>query len=357
MNTFKGFYQNKALDFPVVAEITLLQNSMNIHTADGNEREWFYGMIKRKKSKNGAILLSYESRLSETISIDDSSIVHEIKQLAPYTELNVVKPWWRSASGLYILLATKFGLIAIALLIYFLLIPVMIDVAVNNISVETEKNLGNKIMEGFFMEAPIDSMKTRVANEFLSELKLPGDYHIHISVLKSKEKNAFALPGGDIMIYSGIFDVMKTYPELVALLGHEIGHVEKRHSLKLLCRETSSGIILLVAIGNFSQVTSTIFSNARMFHQLSYNRRFEEEADTYGLDFMESNSVDRIGMENLFEHLKDSEKGRMNIQFLSTHPLLEKRIDKISKIIREQKFSSSENKKLDALWKEIKEEE
>lgn len=354
MKSYVGTYQTKKLIQPVEAQILLEQNSMIIKTADGSEVEWFYGMIKRKQNRDGILQLMHEGKSGETILVADNRILQEIKQLAPYTSIDQFKPWWRTANGLYVLLATKFGLIIFGVIIYFLLVPVMIDVAVNHISIEAEKSLGNKIKEGFFVEAPLDSLKTVEVNEFIDALKLPGDYPIKVSVLKSDEKNAFALPGGEIMIYSGIFSVMKSYPELVALMGHEIGHIEEKHSLKLLCRQASSGIILMIAIGNFSGVTSTIFNNANVFHQLSYSRRYEEEADFSGLDFMKKNQVNQNGMVDLFEHLKNSERQSESIQFLSTHPLLEKRISKIRKAIQETKQVSEENNSLSESWEKIK---
>ncbi len=355
MTDYKGLYQNKKLSFPLTCEISLQQDSLIVHLADGNDREWFYGLIRRERSKTGSIRLVYKNNQRETIDIREEKIIHEIKQRAPYTEINVLKPWWKTANGLYVLLATKFGLIATGAIIYFFVVPFIIDIAVNKISIETEKNLGAKIKDGFFTEGPVDTMKTKLANEFLHALSLPGAYDIHVSVLKSKEKNAFALPGGEIMIYSGIFDEMEDYPEFVALLGHEIGHIEKRHSLKLLCRQTSSSVVLMVAVGNFSRVTSVLFRNANMFNQLSYSRQYETEADQYGLDFMEKNRVDQKGMVKLFEHLKKSENQKMNIQFLSTHPLLEKRIGDVLKTIHEKKNSFSENETLVATWRELKE--
>ena len=121
---------------------------------------------------------------------------------------------------------------------------------------------------------------------------------------------------------------MKTAPELVALLGHEVTHVTERHSLKSMFRGAASGIFISMIFGD---VSTWLLSKADEFRQMDYSRELETEADNNGLKIMLLNHVDPQGMLALLNILKnESVEQPALMKYLSTHPDTQARIDNIA---------------------------
>jgi predicted Zn-dependent protease len=147
---------------------------------------------------------------------------------------------------------------------------------------------------------------------------------------------------------------MNSYEELVALLGHEISHVQNQHSLKSICRAAASGIVLSAFIGDASGMSSSLFSQINQFKQLDYSRELETEADQKGLDFMISNKADPKGMLNLLFLLKkESHEEPGMMKYLSTHPDTDSRIHAII-ANRDSKKSFGSDESMQALFIKIK---
>jgi predicted Zn-dependent protease len=145
-------------------------------------------------------------------------------------------------------------------------------------------------------------------------------------VIKGEITNAFALPGGRIVVYTGILDKIKSYPELAALLSHEFTHINNKHTTKSLFRRLGSKVFLGLLFGRVSAVTGVVVDNADNLRSLKYSRRLEKEADIEGLNLLLKRQIDPAGFEQLFIHLKDSAPTNALPEFLGSHPDVNKRI-------------------------------
>lgn len=174
-------------------------------------------------------------------------------------------------------------------------------------------------------------------------------------MLKSPEINAFAVPGGNIFVYSGIVEKMGSYEELAALLGHEASHVKKRHSLKSICRSAASGLFIAAMFGDISGISAGIISQADEFRQLQYSRELETEADLEGLNVMRENNIDGQGMVRLLQ-LLEKEAVRMPrlMKYVSTHPETDERISVVKTNLDQTSHASSEEMK--SIFEELKSE-
>ena len=112
-------------------------------------------------------------------------------------------------------------------------------------------------------------------------------------------------------------------------------------------------------MGSFStrRIASIILRNASTFHDLSFSRSFEEEADKYGLELMKKSEINRQGMADLFKHLKASSKEEPGLQFISTHPLLESRIENAEKEINKGDAKFVNHPDLESIFTEIQKHE
>jgi predicted Zn-dependent protease len=159
--------------------------------------------------------------------------------------------------------------------------------------------------------------------------------HWRFTVFKSKEINAFALPGGNIGVYSGILPVTQTGAQLAAVLGHEIGHVLAGHPNERLSEQyaTQSGLGILGAVlgGGGGSVSSQALMQAlgigaQVGVLLPFSRAQESEADLIGLNLMARAGFDPRQAVTLWHNMSAASKGKEPNPFLSTHPTNANRI-------------------------------
>ncbi len=156
----------------------------------------------------------------------------------------------------------------------------------------------------------------------------------HFAVLDTPVVNAFAAPGGYIYVTRGILALMNSEAELAVVLGHELGHVTARHSVRKM-----SGLLLLnlgLAVGSLlSEDIAKVAGFASLGIQvlfLKFSRDDEYQADALGLEYARKGGYRPREMMTFFSSLqKMSEKGGGHRlpTFLSTHPLTANRIKRV----------------------------
>jgi predicted Zn-dependent protease len=209
-------------------------------------------------------------------------------------------------------------------------LPKLASRAADMITVEYEMQLGESIAQQFDAQETAGDSVDYYLSKFVNGLRLDSRYPIKATVIASDEINAFAVPGGRIFIYAGLLEKMDSYEELVALLGHEVTHVVKRHSLRSLMSSAATGVVISTLLGSNSGFTNWAVSQADQLKQLDYSRELETEADNYGLWIMTLNNVDPHGMLRLMKILsRESTEEPGLMKYLSTHPETEARIKNI----------------------------
>ncbi len=255
-----------------------------------------------------------------------------------------------------VLLISVVAIIAMALGVYFYLLPYVGEKAVTLIPIETEIEIGKGLAKNIEKQSELNDSASFYMKQLVGQLKFDSSYPIKVTVINSKEMNAFALPGGNIFVYSSIIKKMKSADELIALIGHEQTHVNERHSLKSICRSAAASILFVTLFGDISGLSAGILSQAQEFEQLNYSRDLETEADDEGLKFMTQNNCNLQGMVALLELLKkeNTETPGM-MKYLSTHPETESRILNVkSQIANENDFTA--NNEIESLFVKLKSE-
>ncbi|RYF96234.1 MAG: M48 family metallopeptidase [Chitinophagaceae bacterium] len=243
------------------------------------------------------------------------------------------------------------GVIGFFVGLYFLLVPWLAEKMAATVSVSTEEKMGNAVFDAMRLSSEEDRPASAIINEFFQAMKVPTEYNIHITVVKSDVVNAFALPGGNIVVYSGLLQQIKTYPELAALLSHEFTHVNNRHSTRSIFRQLGSRIFLSLIFGRFSSVTSVMIDQADRFKSLTYSRALEKEADLDGLAILRERDIDPEGFAELFQHLKGAAPASSSPEFLNSHPDIDKRVAYIRQASRNSKVSNNET--LQAIFEKL----
>lgn len=265
----------------------------------------------------------------------------------PWHQTVKTKEWSRNA-------LVFLGIAILLIALYFLIVPWLSEKMASTVSVKTEEQFGNAVYEGLNLDTLDDTAASSTINDFFAAMEVATDYTIRISVVKGETVNAFALPGGRIIVYSALLQQLKTYPELAALLSHEFTHVNNKHSTKSIFRKLGSKIFIGLLFGNVRNVSVVLANHADDLKSLTYSRQLEKEADINGLDLLKQRKIDPKGFEDLFLHLKQSAPASSLPEFLGSHPDIDKRIN----YIRESSADAiiEENIQLKSIFEKLKQQ-
>ncbi|AMM50098.1 hypothetical protein TH61_01390 [Rufibacter sp. DG15C] len=255
------------------------------------------------------------------------------------------------------------GLYALALLFlaglaacYFWLLPAAADFLSRQMPVATEITLGEKIYAQLVDKEEVDTVRTQHAQRFLKQLSITSEYPLAITVVQDKTVNAFALPGGHMVIFTGLLDQLQTPEELAALLGHEYAHVQERHTLRSMARQLSTYVFLSLLLNDVAGLSGLILENADKLNALHYSRSLEQEADTQGFFLLKANKLDPKGMQRLFERLQKAAPSSSEVPTLvSSHPLTSERLKHLNTLIKANPYAvKPASSNLQQAWRLLK---
>jgi predicted Zn-dependent protease len=168
-------------------------------------------------------------------------------------------------------------------------------------------------------------------------------------VVDSKYQNAFALPGGRMVIFSGLLELAEDPNAVVAVLAHEFSHVKERHPARLMVSNIGIAALFSVALGDVSG--GTVFAAiGQMALGASYSREMETVADAQALQIMNELQYDMRPIIPLLTELGKKQGSGIFSELMNTHPGIEDRIAVI-KQQPEQNFKPSMTK---AEWAALK---
>jgi len=150
---------------------------------------------------------------------------------------------------------------------------------------------------------------------------------IEVRVVKGGPVNAFALPGGIMVLYSDLIDRARSGNEVAGVMAHEIGHVVHYHSIKGLARQFGIDQLLKAMTGGFSDL-GTIGQGGSLLLALRNGRAFERDADATGVELLEKLGLRADGVASFFERMLENHHGDVAgmIGIWSSHPPTAERI-------------------------------
>lgn len=167
-------------------------------------------------------------------------------------------------------------------------------------------------------------------------------------VFDSKELNAFVLPGGKVGFYKGLIDFVDNDDQIAAVMGHEAGHVARRHAAlragEQYAEAAGAGLLQVALGGTLSQdqmaIANQVFGmGASVFSALPFSRSHESEADRVGVDYMKLAGYDVKQSVRLWEKMAAASTSRP-MEILSTHPSPETRIEDLKAYIQSKGYAT-----------------
>jgi len=178
------------------------------------------------------------------------------------------------------------------------------------------------------------------ANNLSSRLE---GYQWEFNLVDDAEANAWCMPGGKVVVYSGILPITRDEAGLATVIGHEVAHAVANHGNERMSQSlliNMGGITLGTALSTSPAATQNLFSalygiGSQVGLMLPYSRLHESEADHLGLIFMAMAGYDPNSAIPFMERLKASSKTASAPQFLSTHPADAARINAMRQVLPE----------------------
>lgn len=242
-------------------------------------------------------------------------------------------------SGLRELAVLLGGLLGIVVGVYFLL-GLAVDWVAPHVSPKLEQALGQNLIHRFADgDAPDDA--TRALRDLAAEVadgcvELPYDIQVHLS--DDDIVNAVALPGGHIVVFSGLLNQLDSENELAFVLLHEMGHFAHRDHLRGLGRALVLSVLSAAVLGPDNPIAGILSGGLRLT-ELHFSREQEIAADEYAVQALHCAYGHVAGADGFFAELKEAE-GRADrmTAYLRTHPLSGDRVAHIAEYARENGY-------------------
>jgi predicted Zn-dependent protease len=187
---------------------------------------------------------------------------------------------------------------------------------------------------------------TRAVTEFFSQHGRASDldgYKWEYNLVDDKAANAWCMPGGKIVVYTGLLPISQNEAALAAVIGHEVTHAVFQHGNERMSQgllQQLGGVALAVAVSNQPGQTQDLFMAAYGVGStvgvlLPFSRKHELEADHYGLIFTAMAGYNPREAIGLWERMEKASNGSHPPEFLSTHPSEGRRIQQLQKYMPE----------------------
>ena len=258
-----------------------------------------------------------------------------------------LRRWWAFGTAMTLL----FGLLLMGLFLATRLDWLTAQVA-REVPAEWEVQLGESAMAQFRLSTPFvpeDSFEAPLA-ELVQPLLQALDqrrYTYEFHVARDSTLNAFALPGGQVVIHSELILQAESAEELLGVVAHEIAHVELQHGLRNVIGAAGLYATATFFLGDATGLLAMLSTAGPYLLNQTYSRKFETEADEVGSQLLEAANIDPSGLMLFFEKIiLEEEKQLANIeneqmrdllkegfQFFSTHPSSEDRIAALAELI------------------------
>ncbi|MET0519601.1 MAG: M48 family metallopeptidase [Burkholderiaceae bacterium] len=194
-------------------------------------------------------------------------------------------------------------------------VPLAAELALRAVPASAERQLGERTL-GYLDEYLLKpsglsaAQQRQIAERFAAALGAGANaaqpqpaYRLHFRRAEPLGPNAFALPGGDIVLTDALVELMRDEPDaVVGVLAHELGHVRHHHGLRITVQAGIVGIAAAAIIGDFSSVLA---GAPALLAQQSYSRDFEREADAYARQTLRQAGLSPRVMVGFFERIAD----------------------------------------------------
>jgi Zn-dependent protease with chaperone function len=325
--------------------VTMMATSTGIDVYRGDDPpvQWLYDEIHLTQGtfRGEMVRLERSGDTTEVVVVDSPAFLDALRAAAPN--------WWARAASdrrrnwLVISVCAAAASVVVAWGVYRWGIPYLAEAVAARVPVEWEDQLGKAVADALApaVDRCTDPTAVSAVTQIVGTLRhaLPASrYSYKIAIVRMPVVNAFAAPGGHIVVTTEMLQRTRSPEELAGVLAHEIQHVEHRHGTKALLRQMSMRILIAAVVGDARGLNQTLTA-AGTLGDLRYRRTDELSADRDGMR-LQAARLDPAAMVTVFEILK--EEGRRLprlLTYVSTHPAIDERIRLLKKMAAESGYA------------------
>ena len=336
---WNGFYLDglSATRHPITVHIT--ETALHFLRPDGQQVSWPYRKIRQTQGayEGEEVRLEYGAPLAQTIIVQNAEFLADLHKAASTTFSHLHDPRLRGRRLQWTILASL-ALVVIVAGIYVWGVPVTANWLAPHVPLSWERQLGESALRHL---APLNRRCTnpdRLAaiDRILGQLTAAvpdSPYHMQVTVVDNPIVNAFALPGGHVVLLRGLLEATETPEQLAGILAHEVQHIYQQHSIRAILEQSSTSLLIAAVTGDVTGALAFGIESARMLGVLRYSRLHEDEADRQGLDLLKRVGVDPSEMIAFYRTLATTHPSEgETFSYLSTHPRTEERIAELIRL-------------------------
>ena len=208
----------------------------------------------------------------------------------------------------------------------------IVEWAVARIPVSWEQKLGETVYQDFLAKETVlkEGPAVTAVQDMIQRMtaKIPNNpYTFQVSVVQSPVVNAFALPGGYVVVFTGLMKKAESGEEVAGVLSHELNHVLQRHGMERIVRTMGLAAVVSILVGDQQGLIGLARQLGMELATLKFGREQETEADVTGIRLLHDARIAPDGMIRFFERL--SEKDKERVELFSTHPMSAARAERL----------------------------
>jgi len=336
--------------------VTVTGSGLRLERPDGAEW-WSYSDMRQTQGRLRGEPIRFERTdmaPPASLVIEDEDVVRSIRAVAPETAgaFGTARPILRIA------LAAGGGALALGALLYVWVIPALAVSLSAKIPVHWEEQLGDRVAASL---APVaercDDPTVREALEGivarLQAARPDSPYRYRVAVSRGRAVNAFAAPGGFLVVNAGLLSHAARPEEVAGVMAHELAHVELRHGTQRILRAVPVQLLLGAVTGDATGL-GAMLNAAGNLGSLRYQRRDESAADVEGLAMLRAARIDPAGLVDFFRTLDTAAPDPGGpLAYLSTHPETTDRIARLESLIADAPPVAPEPVAVPGPWEDV----
>lgn len=319
--------------------LTIEADGLQLRRPDGTTALWPFGELRQTQGSFAGERLRIEFGRDpvEVVLVDEPGLAEAIRRASPSASRTL-----RGRQNTAHVVGWSLGGLTVIAALYVWGAPVLAETLASSVPVSWETNLGRSAITRVAPRNRVCRDRESVAalRTILDRLLAASErspYEFQLDVVRDSYVNAFAAPGGFIVVTNGLLRTARTPDELAGVLAHEIQHVTRRHTTRAIIREMPLRLALSAVFGGSGVETAAGMVGS--LGALRYRRADEVEADVGGMRMLQAARVDPSGMVAFMRTLEARHQSAPRlVSYLSSHPRTADRVAALEALARQASY-------------------